>query len=207
MEENLGKWPTFNDTKINENAVSDNEENIIDDSDEDSDEDSITSLNEVVISEDDTSKKTTALQDIISVVADSDEEEEDDDNLYLQKLERDVNKNYLEEFHPESISHNYEEIRKMTMVVRNAEGIIIDELHKTVPFLTKYEYTRVLGQRAKQLNSGALPFVRVAPNILDGYVIAEQELLEKKLPFIIQRPIPGGGIEYWHLNDLEILGH
>ena len=206
MEENLGKWPTFNDTKINENAVSDNEENIIDDSDEDSDEDSITSLNEVVISEDDTSKKTTALQDIISVVADSDEEE-DDDNLYLQKLERDVNKNYLEEFHPESISHNYEEIRKMTMVVRNAEGIIIDELHKTVPFLTKYEYTRVLGQRAKQLNSGALPFVRVAPNILDGYVIAEQELLEKKLPFIIQRPIPGGGIEYWHLNDLEILGH
>ena len=67
--------------------------------------------------------------------------------------------------------------------------------------------TRVLGQRTKQINSGSQSFVEVPPHILDGYVIAEKELLEKKLPFIIQRPLPGGGQEYWHLKDLEILGH
>ena len=95
----------------------------------------------------------------------------------------------------------------MASVVRNTEGIIVDELHKTIPFLTKYELTRVLGQRAKQIDSGAPIFVQPPPDVLDGYIIAEQELFEKKLPFIIQRPLPGGGLEYWHLNDLEFLGN
>ena len=45
----------------------------------------------------------------------------------------------------------------------------------------------------------------VPETIIDGYVIAELELKEKKIPFIIRRPIPGGGCEYWHLKDLEII--
>ena len=31
------------------------------------------------------------------------------------------------------------------------------------------------------------------------------ELKEKKIPFIIQRPLPNGNAEYWALEDLEIL--
>jgi hypothetical protein len=40
---------------------------------------------------------------------------------------------------------------------------------------------------------------------VDGYIIAELELREKKIPFIIRRPIPGGGCEYWSIRDLEIV--
>jgi DNA-directed RNA polymerase I, II, and III subunit RPABC2 len=93
----------------------------------------------------------------------------------------------------------------MAKVVRNEAGIIIDDLHKTVPFLTKYEKTSIIGQRAKHINSGANPFVIVPANVIDGYLIATMELNEKKIPFIIRRPIPGGSCEYWHVNDLELI--
>ena len=41
-------------------------------------------------------------------------------------------------------------------------------------------------------------------NIIDGYLIAEMELKEKKLPFIIRRPLPNQTFEYWKIKDLEI---
>ena len=91
----------------------------------------------------------------------------------------------------------------MSKVVRNAQGIIIDLLHRTIPFLTKYEKARILGQRAKQINSGAYPFVKVPENVIDGYIIAEMELKQKRIPFIIRRPLPNGGSEYWKVQDLE----
>ena len=81
--------------------------------------------------------------------------------------------------------------------------IIVDDLNKTIPYLTKYEKARILGQRAKQLNSGATPFVKVPENVIDGYIIAELELKQKQLPFIIRRPMPSGGSEYWSIKDLE----
>ena len=36
-------------------------------------------------------------------------------------------------------------------------------------------------------------------------MIFEKELEEKKLPFIILRPMPDGSCEYWKLKDLEII--
>ena len=135
----------------------------------------------------------------------SDTDDEDDDDAYLQKLDKDMSRNFLIDFHPEASSHNYDEVRKMAKVARNSEGRVVDALHRTNPFLTKYEYTRVLGQRAKQIDSGAIAFVKTPPDILDGYLIAKAELEAKKLPFIIRRPMPGGGFEYWHLEDLELL--
>ena len=99
--------------------------------------------------------------------------------------------------------HNYDEILAMTKVVRDKTGIIIDDLHKTIPFLTKYEKARILGQRAKQINSGATVFFKVPEKVIDGYLIAELELIEKRVPFIIRRPLPNGGSEYWSIKDLE----
>ena len=107
--------------------------------------------------------------------------------------------------HPESRFHNYDEIYAASIVTRNSENIIVDSLHKTIPILTKYEKAKILGQRTKQLNSGNKPFVAVDRKTLDNSIIAEQELIEKKLPFIIQRPIPGGGVEYWNVKDLELI--
>ena len=96
-------------------------------------------------------------------------------------------------------------VRSMCTVVRNADDDIIDELHTTVPVLTKYEKARILGLRAKQLNAGQKALVRVPPHTIDGYTIAQQELEEKVIPFIIRRPMPDGSSEYWRVADLEIL--
>ena len=134
---------------------------------------------------------------------DNDDDDDEEGEQYLQKFSHSVNDNYILNFHPESISQNYDEIVSMTKVVRNAQGIIIDLLHRTIPFLTKYEKARILGQRAKQINSGATPFVKVPENVIDGYIIAEMELKQKRIPFIIRRPLPNGGSEYWRVQDLE----
>jgi DNA-directed RNA polymerase I, II, and III subunit RPABC2 len=129
--------------------------------------------------------------------------DEDDNEEYLQKLNSDNSK--LLHFHQETLSSNYNEITNLTKITRDENGIIIDPLHKTLPFLTKYEYTRILGQRAKQIEQGAQPFIKIDENIIDPYLIAKKELENKKLPFIIKRPMPCSGFEYWHLEDLEIL--
>jgi DNA-directed RNA polymerase subunit K/omega len=133
------------------------------------------------------------------------EDDDEDDENYLQKFDIDVNRNYINEFHPECVSHNYDEISKMSNVIRDENGIIVDPFHKTIPFLTKYERARVLGQRAKQIETGSKPLVKIPDNIIDGYLIADMELEQKKIPFIIRRPLPNGGSEYWRLSDLEVI--
>ena len=135
----------------------------------------------------------------------SDDEDEDYDDSYLQKFDSEVTKNYINDFHPECLIQNYDEITKLTTVVRDSNNIIIDPLHRTIPFLTKYEKARILGQRAKQIETGAKPFISVPENVIDGYVIAELELQQKRIPFIIRRPIPGGAFEYWNIRDLEMI--
>ncbi|MFY7729306.1 MAG: DNA-directed RNA polymerase subunit omega [Flavobacterium sp.] len=141
------------------------------------------------------------------LILDDDDDDDDDefDENYLQKFDQEIQKNYVTEFHPECIHHNNDEVAKLSKVVRDDSGMIVDPLHKTLPYLTKYEKARVLGQRAKQIETGSKPFVKVPDNIIDGYVIAELELREKKIPFIIKRPIPGGAFEYWNLRDLELI--
>ena len=137
---------------------------------------------------------------------DDDNDDEDDyDENHLQKFDSEAKKKYIASFHPESLSYNNEETESMSRVTRNDSGTIIDPFHKTLPFLTKYEKTRILGIRTKQLNEGAKPYVDVNPTIIDGYIIAQLELEHKKLPFIIRRPMPNGSSELWRLQDLEII--
>ena len=140
-----------------------------------------------------------------SYTDDNDEQEEDDDDgeMYLQKFDRSLNENYLVNAHPECTVQNYDEILSMIKVVRDKDDIIIDDLHKTIPYLTKYERARILGQRARQIDAGSTPFIKVPENVIDGYIIAEMELKEKRIPFIIRRPLPHGGSEYWSIKDLE----
>ena len=136
----------------------------------------------------------------------SDDEDEDEDDAYLQKFNEDINKNYIVDNHPECVNVNFDEIIAMSKIIRDNKNNIVDHLHKTIPYLTKYERARILGQRAKQINSGMTSFVKVPENVIDGYLIAEMELVQKRIPFIIKRPIPGGGCEYWKVSDLELIG-
>ena len=131
--------------------------------------------------------------------------EDDDGEQYLQKLDDSVREQTIANHHPELIINNYDEVEALSVVVRDERGVVIDPLHRTLPFLSKYERTRILGERAKQINDGAKAFVETDPNVIDGYLIALAELEQKKIPFIIRRPLSNGASEYWKLRDLEVL--
>ena len=152
--------------------------------------------------------QTSSVQQLVpdELINDSDlDDDSDNDENYLQKFDESLQQTIIADHHPEMKSHNYDEIINMSTVTRNASGAIIDPLHRSVPFITRYEKAKLIGERAAQLGAGASPFVEVDENIIDDYMIALKEFEEKKIPFIIKRPMPNGGCEYWRLEDLEIL--
>jgi len=136
---------------------------------------------------------------------DDDTDDDDDDINYLQKFDENTKHQIISEFHPELQMHNYQEILSLAIVTRDSTNTIIDPLHRTLPFITRYEKAKILGERTKQINSGSKPLVDVDNTVIDGYIIALKEYNEKKIPFIIKRPLPNGGCEYWRFEDLEIL--
>ena len=73
--------------------------------------------------------------------------------------------------------------------------------YQTTPTLTKYEKTKVLSERANQINYGSNILIENSEKYTNAYDIAVAELNEKKIPFIIKRPY-GNHYEYWKLKDL-----
>ena len=72
--------------------------------------------------------------------------------------------------------------------------------------MTKYERTRILAERTVQINLGMQSFLDDdAKEVIDGYLIALEELNQKKIPFIVKRPMPNGAFEYWNATDLEMI--
>ena len=74
--------------------------------------------------------------------------------------------------------------------------------NKTQPKITKYEKTLLIGKRAKQIEDGANANVKVMPG-QSAIEIAEEELIQRKIPFIIKRPF-GNTFEYWKPADMEV---
>jgi len=77
----------------------------------------------------------------------------------------------------------------------------LKETYKSKPRLSKYEKTKILGLRAVQIKNGAKVLINVAPHITDELEIANEELKQRKIPFILERSI-GINKEYWKLEDM-----
>lgn len=121
----------------------------------------------------------------------------------------------LYKFHPETIL-DYAEKVMAAVPLRVATGVAaaaggageetaIDPAHRSQPFLTVYERTKILGTRSNQLAQGARPYVVVPEHVTTPLEIAKLELEQRRLPFIVKRPMPDGSFEYWRLSDLMIL--
>jgi DNA-directed RNA polymerase I, II, and III subunit RPABC2 len=100
--------------------------------------------------------------------------------------------------HPEVISITRDDVLESQKTQRT-----------TMPYYSKYEYTTLLGTRAQQLAEGAKPL-----SSLEGMVtsdprfvwnLAQKEILEQKLPFIIHRRLPNGVSEYWSAMELSVI--
>ena len=112
----------------------------------------------------------------------------------------------LYKHHPECIL-DYMETVASKLPIRVApisEGAPVDPNHTTQPFLTHFEKTKILGFRTNQLAQGARPYVEVPAYITKTLEIAKMELEQRRLPFILKRPLPDGTFEYWRLSDLTV---
>jgi DNA-directed RNA polymerase subunit K/omega len=116
----------------------------------------------------------------------------------------------LYKFHPESIL-DYADSIKPKVPLRAAMPTVsdlkkhLDDNHRTQPFLSVFEKTKILGFRANQLAQGARPYIPVPEHVSNVLEIAKLELEQRRLPFIMKRPMPDGSFEYWRLSDLLII--
>lgn len=78
---------------------------------------------------------------------------------------------------------------------------IADTDRRTRNSLTKYEVTRLLGERTTQLSYGAKPMLN-GVNGMPPRVVAQLELESKMLPIKIVRILPNGKKEIWSLDEL-----
>jgi len=108
--------------------------------------------------------------------------------------------------HPEcNLDYIEDIIPKLQVQYLPPGGINVDVNHRTYPFLTNFEKTKIIGLRANQISKGSIPYISVPKHVTDVKMIARLELEQKRLPFIIKRPLPNGTFEYWRLTDLLIL--
>ena len=149
-------------------------------------------------------------------MADIEEEEYEDAGMeeegFLEELPEDITSEVTPELkrlyqqHPECLLDYVEQVLpKIPLQVLPPGGAKVDPNHRTYPFLTNFERTKMIGLRANQISKGSVPFITVPPHITDVKDIARLELEQKRLPVIIKRPLPNGTYEYWRLADLLLL--
>lgn len=74
----------------------------------------------------------------------------------------------------------------------------------TKPILNKYEKATVMIMRCEQINSGSIPYIKEYEKYNSIEEIVEEELKQKKIPFIIKRSIINS-IDYWKLYEMDLI--
>lgn len=111
---------------------------------------------------------------------------EEDDEISDLNIEEDEKQNEEESFQLLTYKNVLENIEKKPK--------------KTIPILTKFERARIMGVRLQQLAYGAKPRINT-DTLKTIYEIVEQELVQRKIPFIIRRTLPNGIAEDWKLEE------
>jgi DNA-directed RNA polymerase subunit K/omega len=111
----------------------------------------------------------------------------------------------LYKHHPETILDYVEKVTPYIALQQLPPSEGKDPAHKTQPFLSVYERTKILGFRANQLAQGAPPYIARPEHVTSVLDIAKMELEQRRLPYIIKRPLPDGTFEYWRLSDMMVI--
>lgn len=141
------------------------------------------------------------------VGGDEDQENQDDFSIDEQEIEdskKDDPYYSLLKHHPECIL-DFAETIAAKLPLTSVPSFQKDPNHRSPPFLTQYEKTKIIGMRANQLSQGARPYIKVPEHVTSVSEIARMELQQRRLPFIVKRPMPNGSFEYWRISDLLIL--
>jgi DNA-directed RNA polymerase subunit K/omega len=91
-------------------------------------------------------------------------------------------------------------------------GKTLESLNKekiSKPIMTKYEFDKIIGLRTMQLSSGAVAFVNVdnlhVKSNMELRQIAIQELLQGRLPYIVERTLSNNKKEHIRVRDLDLV--
>jgi DNA-directed RNA polymerase subunit K/omega len=160
------------------------------------------------------------LEDITpNVVQDNDEEDNDiEEDVEIVSSDEDVESaEEVEEtegdeacmYKKAKVKNLDEEDDEELELVYDDDNIKFDEIVKpedriTKPYMTIFERVRLLGDRAKQLSLGAKPMIK-GIDMMNPKEIAKLELEKGVIPLIIERLLPNGKKERWHVNELLIL--
>lgn len=140
------------------------------------------------------------LDEVLDDTVEAGEKIEDDGKRELAKENRALQ--FLMTHHPECRLPYREDILQVLPLESYPPSNLTGK-HKSVPYLTIFEKTKIIGFRANQLAHDARPLIDpIPPHITDVLDIARLELEQKRLPFILKRPMPDGTYEYWRLSDL-----
>jgi DNA-directed RNA polymerase I, II, and III subunit RPABC2 len=63
----------------------------------------------------------------------------------------------------------------------------------------------IVGTRALQISKNAPVLIDLGKEDMDPILIAEKELADRKIPFLIRRYLPDNSYEDWKVSELDIL--
>lgn len=97
------------------------------------------------------------------------------------------------------------EIEVMQIQINDSDlaNRVPDTQRQTYNLLTKFEKTRLISTRAEQIARGSAPTIQT--DLTEPIAIAEEELLQNKIPIIIRRFVSEGSekkYEEWNAKDL-----
>lgn len=116
-------------------------DNVTDSDDDDEDADALS----VQDSDNDSVNTIDLKQSNDNSTASFESDDEDIDEDYLKRFDKELVNKHINLYHPESSVHNYDEVRALSRVTKDRNGIINDDNHKTLSFLTKFEKSKILG--------------------------------------------------------------
>lgn len=137
-------------------------------------------------------------------------EEEINEEPDTQHTQREVGKEsralkFLITHHPECRLDYIENVFEKLSLESYPPNSTTDKKHKSVPYLTLFEKTKIIGFRANQIAQGGRSYIHVPQHVTDVLDIARLELEQKRLPYILKRPMPDGTFEYIRLTDLIVI--
>jgi len=145
--------------------------------------------------------------------------QQDDDDIQLKDEvvvnghdadEEDVNEMKMEN---ELYEHNEEQAEQDEPDTDEVEEVVVEEKvvskfvpkseRKTVPFMTKFEYSYLISQRALAIGNNS-PLMIPDTEYIHAIDIAKEETLKGVNPIIMQRELPNGMIEEWTCSELKL---
>ncbi len=86
-------------------------------------------------------------------------------------------------------------------ILDSNENSTKSSVHKTSPYMSKYEYTRIISRRAIDISNN-YPITINPGREINPIEIARRELYARTLPLTIRRYLPTSEHDDWNVNDL-----